>query len=117
MTGRGDLLDLRSCASTLRSRNAGSFHITLDVLFRSPELYDAWRASGLLTAEAVAPLFGLSAPDVAVIWYPPAKALKLTFPRRQTAGGPLDTDTDGAQLFVLLLDLAIPASSVSPGEN
>ncbi len=117
MSESRDRLDLRACTSTLRSRNAGSFFVTIDAVFRSPDLYDAWRESGLLTSEALSAIFALESSALEVIWFPPASAVKLTLPRRQTAGGPDDHDTDGAQLFVLLLDLAIPtpvaASSTS----
>jgi hypothetical protein len=107
-----DVMRLRTCTSTLRSRNAGSFFITIDAVFRTNELYTAWRESGLLSPDPVAKIFGVAATDIDVIWFPPAMAVKLTLPRRQTAGGPNDHDTDGAQLFVLLLELAIPAAVV-----
>ena len=110
MTISTESLQLRDCTSTLRSRNAGSFFITIDAVFHSNELYDAWRGSGLLTPAALAEIFGLAPTDVDVIWFPPAMAVKVTLPRRQTAGGPNDHDTDGAQLFVLLLTLALPTT-------
>lgn len=113
MSATIERLALRSCASTLRSRNAGSFFITIDAVFRTHELYLAWQESRLLSGEAVANIFGVATSAIDVIWFPPAMAVKLTLPRRQTAGGPNDHDTDGAQLFVLLLDLSIPAPATS----
>jgi hypothetical protein len=95
---------IRECASTMRTRNAGAFIVSADIVFKTPELYAAWRDSGIITAAAVAERMQVDADSVQIIDYPAASALKITVPRRTVAGGPGDTDLDSAAQFVPLLD-------------
>jgi hypothetical protein len=48
---------LEDLASVLRSKNAGPFQITVDILFDNDESYRRVRDSGVLTPEKIAPLY------------------------------------------------------------
>ena len=50
---------LGDLASVIRSKNAGPFEVTLDILFDDPETYRRVKASGVLTVPRVARLFRL----------------------------------------------------------
>ncbi|WP_433077347.1 DUF4387 family protein [Dactylosporangium sp. CA-052675] len=100
--------DIRSDCSTFRTRNAGAFLVSADMVFRTEEAYRSWRDSGAVTAEAVAALLRVDPATVQVIDYPAANAIKVTMPRRTVAGGPDDTDLDSAAQFVPLLSLRRP---------
>jgi Domain of unknown function (DUF4387) len=47
-------------ADIIRSKNAGPFRITLDVLFGDPARYRAVRDSGAITRESVAAAYGIA---------------------------------------------------------
>ena len=102
---------LGELAQVLRSKNAGPFLITIDVMFDSMETFQRVASSGALTPAAVAERYGLPAEDVRVVDYPRAKAIKITLPRlwgKRGAGSPGDRDVYGAQQHAPLLSLAIP---------
>jgi hypothetical protein len=100
--------DIRSACSTFRTRNAGAFLVSADMVFNSEEEYLRWRDSGVINAAAVAELLHADPATVQVIDYPAANAIKITLPRRTVAGGPDDTDLDSAATFVPLLALTLP---------
>lgn len=102
------MTDIRSSCSTFRTRNAGAFLVSVDMVFTTEEEYLSWRDSGAITAEAVAALLHVDPSTVDVIDYPAANAIKVTLPRRTVAGGPDDTDLDSAAQFVPLLALRKP---------
>jgi hypothetical protein len=48
---------LRSIAMVIRSKNAGPFEITLDVIFSSREDYEAVKRANVITRELIAKLY------------------------------------------------------------
>lgn len=99
------LIDL---ASVLRSKNAGALLCTLDVMFEEEATYRRVRDSGVLTAELIAKLYGISDNAVSIIPYDVAYAIKITIPRLHKSGDPDDSDIYGAQQHAPLLDIEIP---------
>jgi hypothetical protein len=49
---------LGELARLIRSKNAGPFELTFDVMFADPEVYERVRDSGVLTREVVAAQYG-----------------------------------------------------------
>ena len=47
------LTPLRDIAKVVRSKNAGPFEITLDIIFKSREDFDAVKKSGVITKELI----------------------------------------------------------------
>jgi hypothetical protein len=94
-------------ACLVRSKNAGPFWLTFDVLVDDDELYSKIRASHLFDAETIAPLFRQRPEDVQVFAVDAARAFKVSFPRPQSSGSPLDPDVFGGQQYAPLLDLEI----------
>jgi hypothetical protein len=102
---------LAELAQVLRSKNAGPFLITIDVMFETMETFARVAESGAVTPAAVAERYGLRPGDVRVVDYPRAKAIKITLPRlwgMRGAGSPGDRDVYGAQQHAPLLNLDIP---------
>ncbi|MCJ8140955.1 DUF4387 domain-containing protein [Falsirhodobacter halotolerans] len=99
---------IRDIAQICKSKNAGPFNITIDVLFEDHALYHRVKATGVLSAPLFARLYGVSVMDVLFTPYDTAAAFKATFPRRIPAGDFGDTDVYGAQQHAPLLDIDIP---------
>lgn len=99
---------LKDIAKACKSKNAGPFHITLDIMFDKMELFEKVRASGVITAELIARLYGVPVASVLFTEYPPALAWKATIPRRIASGAVGDTDVYGAQQHAPLLDIDVP---------
>lgn len=102
---------LGDMAQVLRSKNAGPFLITVDIMFDSEHAFQRVLDSGAVTSETVAPRYGLLAGDVRVVSYARAKAIKVTLPRlwgARGAGSAGDRDVYGAQQHAPLLNIDIP---------
>ena len=100
-------MQLQDFAQVVRSKNAGPRRLTLDVIFRSDRDYQRAAQSEALTAEKIAPLYGVPASGVQVINYPLGRAIKIVIPRRIMSGDPGDRDVYGAQQHAPLLSLEI----------
>jgi len=97
---------LGEIARVVRSKNAGPFLITIDVILPNEGCYVA--ALRAITKKAVANAYGISEEDVLGVHpYPPALAIKVTIKRRTPAGEPGDTDVYGAQQHVPLAMLEV----------
>ena len=87
----GDLsmpdVPLRELAQVIRSKNAGPFELTFDIIFDRKSAYEEVKASGALTAEKLARLYGIPVEDILVaMFFDPAMAFKMTVRRRWGAG-------------------------------
>ncbi|KAJ5315141.1 hypothetical protein N7476_005448 [Penicillium atrosanguineum] len=104
---------LGDISSVIRSKNAGPYEITLDVMFDDAAAYHQIKESGLLTPERVAELYGIAVADI--VWsgfFDPALAFKATIPRRrhgqpQSSGGFMENDVHGSQNHLPLMNLSI----------
>lgn len=96
---------LTDMARVIRSKNAGPFLLTLDVLFKGEAEYQRFRKSGLMTKETAARLYGIPKEEIeSVIFFDPAHALKITLRRPVVSGGHGDTDIYGAQQHIPLIN-------------
>lgn len=104
---------LADIASVLRSKNAGPYEITVDILFDSAEVYELVKASGVLTTETIAEQYNMT-PDE-MVWagfFDLAQAFKATFPRKRdgqlrVSGGYLENDVHGSQQYLKLMELKL----------
>jgi len=100
---------LKDLAAVIRSKNAGPFEVTYDVMFTDVGTYAQVRDSGVLTRERLAELYRLDDGDITYCgFFEPALAFKFTHLRRGAQGGIAERDTFGAQQHAPLLDLPIP---------
>ena len=107
---------LHELADVIRSKNAGPFIVTFDILFASEETFEAVRAAGMINRSAVRERYGVSDNELLGFeYYPFARAIKFSLKRPVGSGGPGDFDCYGAQQHAPLLDMpALPDSS--PGD-
>ncbi len=102
---------LEDLATVLRSKNAGPFQITIDILFGDDRTYRRVRDSGALAPEKIGPLYDVPGQQVSVIPFDRVYAIKVTFPRRtgeRGSGSAFDRDVYGAQQHAPLADIDIP---------
>lgn len=98
---------LAELASLIRSKNAGPFQMTIDVMFDDPAVYERVKASGGLTKAKVARLYGLDQKDVLFFFCDNALAVKASIPRPVFQGDLGDADNHAGQQYAPLMDIEI----------
>jgi Domain of unknown function (DUF4387) len=98
---------LADAASLIRSKNAGPFWLTFDVMFDELDVYEAVRDQEVLTRDKVSALFRQDPSAVRVFAHESARAIKFSFPRPVSSGCAQDTDVFGGQQYAPLLDLTV----------
>ena len=98
---------LRDVCTLIRSKNAGPFVLTFDLVFASDEAYERIRRRNPLTAETVARIYGLPEDEVKVFLCDNARAIKISIPRPVVQCDPEDGDCYGGQQYAPLLEIAI----------
>lgn len=98
---------LRNLVRVLRSKNAGPFQVTFDLLFRDCTTFELARDSTTFTPISLSKVLGYPADQISVITFPPANAIKITVPREHSSGALGDSDVYGCQQHSPLLDLEI----------
>lgn len=105
---------LGDVASVLRSKNAGPYEITLDVMFDSPTIYQAIKNSNLLNIALISRLYAINEQDVIYCgFFDQALAFKATIPRMRggrkcASGGYMEDDVQGSGQYLPLMNLRLP---------
>lgn len=97
---------LTDIASIIRSKNAGPYELTMDILFDKLEDYQKVCAAKVFNEQLVCDLYRIT-PDkiVNIVEFDPAKAIKITIRRPICSGDLGETDVYGAQQHAPLLGL------------
>ena len=98
---------LGEVAKLVRSKNAGPFWLTLDVMFDDRSIYEAVRDQRVISVELVARLYNQPTDLIRVFAHNAAMAIKISMPRPHSSGSPHDTDVFGGQQYAPLLDLPV----------
>jgi hypothetical protein len=99
---------LADLASLIRSKNAGPYQLTFDIMFDDPDKFERVRASRVLSPALFAEIYRVDEGKVVYTEYDQAIALKFTIPRPVVAGDVDDTDVTGGQQWSPLSDVEIP---------
>jgi hypothetical protein len=91
----------------IRSKNAGPFELTFDIIFKNTAGYEKVRDAKLISSHWVAATYRVDESLVKVIDYPAAKAIKVTIPRPVISGDVLDSDVYGGQQHGPFVELEI----------
>ena len=98
-------------ASVIRSKNAGPYELTFDIIFVDNRAFELARRSGIFNKELFARLYGISLDRVlSVIEFPQACAIKATIVRPVVSGDLGETDVYGAQQHAPLLGVEVPVT-------
>ena len=100
-------MKLAELASLIRSKNAGPFILTFDIMFADEGSYRRVKNSGALTVLRFAALF--RCPENSVLFFEcdNARAFKFSIPRPIVQGNLGDGDMHGGQQFIPLMDIEI----------
>jgi len=104
---------IRDIARVCKSKNAGPFELTIDVVFDDAEMFRRVKQTGTLCPDLFARLYGVKAEHVLFTPYDAAFAFKATLPRLVPAGEFGDTDVYGCQQHAPLLEVDVPIETVS----
>lgn len=92
----------------IRSKNAGPFELTFDVIFKDRAGYERVRDAGIISTQWFARTYRLTPEVVSVINYDAANAIKITIPRPVISGDIDDTDVFGGQQHGPLVNVDVP---------
>ncbi|PAU75584.1 DUF4387 domain-containing protein [Halomonas salipaludis] len=99
---------LGELASLIRSKNAGPFQLTFDIMFNDPAVYERVKRSGVVSREAISRIYRLPQEQVLFFFVDNALAIKASIPRPIFQGDVGDTDSHGGQQYAPLITLNIP---------
>jgi len=97
---------LTDITDVVRSKNAGPYELTFDLMFKSDEWYQRVADAKVIDTALVCDLYRIPPEDVlGIVEFAPAKAIKITIRRPISSGALGETDVYGAQQHAPLLDL------------
>lgn len=98
---------VREVCRHVRSKVAGPFWVTIDLMFDGQDNYDRYVGSPELSAESIAAVYGVEPDTMAVYRIPALKVLKVSFPRPAPQGGVEERDLHSGQQYTYLLDVEL----------
>jgi hypothetical protein len=99
---------LGDLAQLIRSKNAGAFTLTFDVMFDTQEVYEKVKRANILTKERFAAMYGVPEHDVKFFVHDAARAIKISIPRPYVQSSREDGDAYGGQQHAPLVDIEVP---------
>ena len=99
---------LSSLAKLIRSKNAGPFQLTFDIMFDDDQSYRRSIASNAFEVEKIAARLRQPPETTRVFFCDAANAIKISIPRPYIQGDLRDSDGHGGQQYAPLLDIEIP---------
>jgi hypothetical protein len=100
-------MKLWELSKLIRSKNAGPFTITIDIMFDYKDKYQQVKKSKTINVSKIAEIYQLKPEDISLIEYDNAWAIKISFPRKNFSGDVNDTDVYGGQFYSPLVDIDI----------
>ena len=99
---------LGEIAKVVRSKNAGPFVMTLDIMFPSKNTYEKVVASGFFTKQLFSDLYNIDNEKIKIFHYDIANTIKISMPRPYFQGDIEDGDNYAGQQYGPLVLLDIP---------
>ena len=73
-------MKLKHCTKLVRSKNAGPFVLTIDVMFESADMFDRCVEQNILSAQNVAKIYGIEPEKIAIFNVPVISTIKISLP-------------------------------------
>lgn len=99
---------LGELASLIRSKNAGPFWLTFDILFDDEASFERVISSGLITYQSVSEMLGFRQEDILLKVLRPALAIKISVPRPMVQGNLGESDMYAGQQYAPLVTMTVP---------
>ena len=99
---------LGELAKLIRSKNAGPFNLTFDIMFEDEETYRRVLDSGAVTKESFSKIYDVPIDDITFVRHDKARAIKISIPRPIVQCALEDGDAYGGQQYGPLVDIVIP---------
>lgn len=99
---------LHELTSLVRSKNAGPFDLTFDIMFEEPHTYRRCVDSHVFTTERMEKLLKVDRTKIKIFFSDAARAIKISIPRPVIQGDFGDPDSHAGQQYAGLLMLEIP---------
>lgn len=99
---------LAELTKLIRSKNAGPFQLTFDIMFEAPDKYEHVKRLQILNKKLISDLYGVSEAEIEIYEYDSAYSIKITIPRPYISGALDDTDVFGGQQYGPIVYLEIP---------
>lgn len=109
-------IGLSEVTSIVRTKNAGPFRFTLDIVFKDEAVYRAVKEQQLIGRELMAVAYGVAAETVTVFeTFDNVLAIKATFKRAIVAGSPGDPDVYAMNQEAPALAIRLPLDKLPAG--
>jgi hypothetical protein len=96
--------NILEAAKVIRSKNAGPYELTFDIMFKNKEFYEMFKSQQIINRKQMAGVLKIDESDILnLVWFAPANAVKITIKRLISSGAPGETDIYGAQQHAPLL--------------
>ncbi|MBR2510008.1 MAG: DUF4387 domain-containing protein [Lentisphaeria bacterium] len=100
-------MKLYDIAFVCRSKNAGPFQVTIDLMFKDLESYKKIMDSAAFNVEKIGELYNVAPADIAIKPFERILTVKVVLPRNSSSGSSKDTDVYGSQQHFPLANLEI----------
>ena len=99
---------LYDLATTIRSKNAGPFRVTIDLVLEDAEAFERVLVADAMQPARIAALYGVPAEQVRVIPFERILTIKVALPRPgASSGAPADRDVYGCGQHFPLADIDV----------
>ena len=88
---------LYDTAEVIRSKNAGPFTLTIDLIFKNNEDFEQVFNAPDFNTKKIAEIYRLKSAEVKIHPFKTIKAIKISMPRIISSGAPGDNDVYGSQ--------------------
>jgi hypothetical protein len=100
-------MKLYDIAFVCRSKNAGPFQVTIDLMFKDLESYKKVMDSAVFNVEKIGELYNVAPVDIVLKPFERILTVKVVLPRKSSSGSYTDTDVYGSQQHFPLGNLEI----------
>lgn len=101
-------MKLYELAKLIRSKNAGPFNLTIDIMFEDLEKWEKVERSGSINKDTVSKMFRMNLDDIEIFPVKNALAIKISFPRPIFQGEIADADMLGGQQYAPIMEIEVP---------
>ena len=106
------MMKLKDVADIIRSKNAGPYIFTFDIIFSDPDIYKKIKSQNIVNKNLIKKIYHVSNEEILdIIYFDVALAIKINLKRTICSGGFGDRDIYGAQQHSPLLEIDVDKKS------